>query len=158
MLTLPPMPEWQTIHPLLVHFPIALLLVSPLFIVIGILRKPAAVSTFMVTALILMGLGTAGTFAAAASGDAAGEFVEKIPGVTAVLEQHEALAESTEIVFTALTVIFAAIVFVPRLMKSQPTSITSVFLPRHSFCYMPAAPSLWSTPPIREGVWYTNSE
>ena len=32
MLQLPPMPTWDAMHPLLIHFPIVLLLISPLFI------------------------------------------------------------------------------------------------------------------------------
>jgi uncharacterized membrane protein len=50
MLTLPPLPTWQAIHPLIVHFPIALLLVAPLFIVIGTLRKPDRGFQFMLVA------------------------------------------------------------------------------------------------------------
>jgi len=105
------------------------LLVAPLFILIGVFRKSERSFPFMLAALILMALGTAGTFLAVASGDAAGELAEKIPGVTAVLEQHEELAETTEVIFAALTAIFAAILFVPRLLKAQPTRALSTVLP-----------------------------
>jgi uncharacterized membrane protein len=129
MLSLPPLPTWQAIHPLLVHFPIALLLVAPLFILIGVLWRSERSFPFMLVALILMALGTAGTFLAAASGQAAGELAEKIPGAEAVLEQHEELAEATEVAFAALTTIFAAILFVPRVLKAQPTRALSTVLP-----------------------------
>lgn len=129
MLTLPPLPSWQAIHPLVVHFPIALLLVAPLFIVIGLLRKPDRRFQFMLAALILMALGTVGTFVAASSGEAAGELVENIPQAKAVLEHHQELAETTEIAFAALSLIFASILFVPMLFKAQPTRATSTVLP-----------------------------
>ena len=58
MLTLPPIPSWQAIHPLVVHFPIALLLIAPVFILIGIALKPERRFPFLLVALILMALGT----------------------------------------------------------------------------------------------------
>jgi uncharacterized membrane protein len=129
MLTLPPLPNWQAIHPLIVHFPIALLLVAPLFMVIGTLRKPDRSFQFMLVALILMALGTVGTFIAASSGEAAGELSENLPQAKVVLERHQELAETTEIAFAALTLIFGSILFVPRLLKSQPSRATSTVLP-----------------------------
>ena len=129
MLMVPPIPSWQTIHPLIVHFPIALLLIAPLFIVIGVLRKPSRSFPFLFVALILMTLGTVSTFVAASSGQAAGELVESAPQAKAVLEQHEELAETTEIAFSALTLIFATILFVPRLLRRERTRVISTFLP-----------------------------
>ena len=58
MPTLPPIPSWQAIHPLIVHFPIVLLLIAPLFIVMGVVPRPARSFPFLLVALILMTLGT----------------------------------------------------------------------------------------------------
>jgi len=121
MLTLPPLPNWPAIHPLVIHFPIVLLLIAPLFIVIGLMRKGERAFPFFLVALLLMGLGTASTFVAAASGNAAGELTKDAGQVEAVLEQHEDLAVTTEIAFSALTVVFAAMLFLPKLLKRQPT-------------------------------------
>lgn len=129
MLTLPPIPSWQAIHPLIVHFPIALLLIAPLFIVIGVVWRPERSFPFLLAALILMTVGTVSTFVAASSGKAAGELVENAPQAAAVLEQHQKLAETTEIAFSALTLIFTAILFVPRLLKREPTRVISMALP-----------------------------
>ena len=35
MIEFPPIPSWDGLHPLIVHFPIALLLVAPLLVVLG---------------------------------------------------------------------------------------------------------------------------
>ena len=129
MFSLPPIPSWQAIHPLLVHFPIALLLTAPLFIIIGALRRPGRGFPFLATALILIALGTAAVFLSASSGEAAGEIAEKMPQAEAVLDQHQDLAEITEIAFSALTLIFAAILFVPRLLKQAPNRAISTVLP-----------------------------
>lgn len=129
MLTLPPIPSWQAIHPLIVHFPIALLLIAPVFIVIGMMLKPERRYPFMLVALILMVFGTLGTFVAASSGEAAGKLAENMPKVESVLDRHEDLAEMTELIFSALTIIFVAILFVPRLLKREPTRAISFALP-----------------------------
>ena|SRR5579864_7592466 len=129
MLTLPPIPSWEAIHPLIVHFPIALLLIAPLFIVIGLVRKPERSFPFLLVALILMALGTLSTFVAASSGEAAAELAGNALQVKAVLEQHEDLAETTEIAFSALTLVFAAILFVPKLLKREPARAISTILP-----------------------------
>lgn len=129
MVTLPPMPTWQAIHPLIIHFPIVLLLIAPLFIVIGSVLEPTRSFSFLLVALILMTLGTASAFVAVSSGEAAGELAEDVPQAKAVLEEHRELAEITESVFSALTLIFASIVFVPKLLKLQPSRAVSTVLP-----------------------------
>src|SRR5690242_11210643 len=127
--TLPPIPGWNELHPLVIHFPIALLLVAPLFIVIGIIVNPQKGRPFLIAALVLMLLGTAGTFFAIATGEAAGEIAERTPAVNAVLERHEDLGEMTRIVFSVLTLLFAAILLLPRLLKREPSVATARILP-----------------------------
>ena len=89
MLTLPPIPTWQAVHPLIIHFPIVLLLIAPLFIVIGVTMDPARSFPFLLVALILMALGTVSTFVAISSGEAAGELAENVPHAKAVLDEHQ---------------------------------------------------------------------
>jgi uncharacterized membrane protein len=129
MQALPPIPNWTELHPLVIHFPIALLLIAPLFIIAGIVVNSQKGRPFLITALALMVLGTAGAFFAVATGEAAGEVVERTPAVKAVLERHEELAEMTRIVFSVLTVLFAAILFLPRLLKREASSLAARILP-----------------------------
>jgi uncharacterized membrane protein len=35
MIALPPIPSWEGLHPLIIHFPIVLLLIAPFLILIG---------------------------------------------------------------------------------------------------------------------------
>lgn len=127
--TLPPIPSWTELHPLVIHFPIALLLVAPLFILIGIILDPHKGRPFLMGALVLMLLGTAGTFLAIATGEAAGQIAERTSAVSAVLERHEDLAEMSRIVFSVLTLLFAAILLLPRLLKREPSIATARILP-----------------------------
>ena len=114
----PPIPSWDAMHPLIVHFPIALLLVAPILVLLGMFLRKQSRGLF-IAALILMALGTIATYVAVATGEAAGELAERTAGVAAVLEGHQELAETTRLIFTALTIIFAAILFAPLLFKRR---------------------------------------
>jgi uncharacterized membrane protein len=98
---------WNELHPLVVHFPVALLLIAPLFVLLGASQANARGRTLLFAALVLMCLGTAGAFAARFSGSAAVHTAMQSADAHRVLEHHEELAEVTSIVFAVLTVAFA---------------------------------------------------
>lgn len=114
----PPIPSWDGLHPIIIHFPIALLIIAPLIILIGIFT-PKGGRAFLISAFILMLIGTIATFVAVSTGKAAGELAEHINNVDAVLEQHEELAETTRAVFAALTTVFGVVIFAPMLLKKE---------------------------------------
>jgi uncharacterized membrane protein len=95
-----------------IHFPIALLMVAPLFIALaaGVGRDIVQYSR---AALVLLVLGTVATFVAVETGEAAAEGVIRTDAINAVLSQHADLAETTRMVFTVLTVLYAAFLFLP---------------------------------------------
>src|ERR1700751_3946893 len=111
MTLLAALPAWNTLHPLVVHFPIALLLVAPVFVLLGALWPGRTGLAFLGCALILMSLGTAGTFVAQSTGEAASRATLQTPALTAMIERHEDLAEATGWVFLSLTAIFAAMCY-----------------------------------------------
>ena len=129
MIQFPPIPSWDALHPLVIHFPIALLLVVPFLIVAGALRPPERGQTILYVALALMIVGTLGTFLAIATGEAAGRIAERTPQIDVVLEHHEQLAEATRIAFSVLTVLFAAILLIPVILKKTLNGIVSTVLP-----------------------------
>jgi uncharacterized membrane protein len=120
MIQFPPIPAWDALHPLIVHFPVALLLVAPLFIMIGALLQPEKGRVYLFSALILMALGTSAVFMALETGEAAAKLTERTPEINTVLEHHEQLAETTRMAFSALTVIFAAIILLPGRLRRSP--------------------------------------
>ncbi len=127
MFGLPPLPSWDGLHPLIIHFPIALLFVAPLFVVLGIVLRRSRL--FLWAALLLMAIGTAGTFFAVSTGEAAGKLADRTPQVAAVLERHEELAETTRIIFTALTLVFAGIVAAPAAFRQLRGAAFRIVLP-----------------------------
>jgi uncharacterized membrane protein len=118
MLSMPPLPTWDGLHPLVTHFPIALLLVAPLFVVLGLVRRDSG-PVLLRAALLLMVLGTIAIYVAVPTGEAAGRLAERSPQINQALERHEELAEATRVLFTALTVIFGVIVFGPLVFKKE---------------------------------------
>lgn len=115
-----PFPTWDGMHPLVVHFPVALLLVSPIFIVLGLLR-PGRFRLFSVSALILMLLGTAGAWLAVETGEAGASLVDRTPQLTAAIQEHQAMAENTRLIFTLLTVVYAGMLAAPLALQNiQP--------------------------------------
>lgn len=129
MIALPPIPPWEELHPLIIHFPIALLLTAPLFILIGALVTPQRSRPYFVAALLLMVLGTAGVWFAVATGKATADLVERTPQVATALERHEELAESSRAVFTVGTLLFAVIVMVPRLFHREASRVITSMVP-----------------------------
>lgn len=118
---LPPIPSWDGLHPLIIHFPIALLLVAPLLVLIGVFL-PNKGRSYLIAAFILMLLGTVASFIAVSTGESAGELAERVANVESVLENHEELAETTRTVFSALTVIFGVMLFAPMIFKKDLSS------------------------------------
>ena len=115
----PPIPSWDAAHPLVVHFPIALLFVTPVFVVAGLLLRDRG-RPFLLSALALLVLGTAGAFVAVATGEAGEGAAEAVPAAEATLERHEELAEQARNAFAVLTVLYAIVLFGPAAFKRTP--------------------------------------
>jgi len=64
-------------------------------------------------------LGTAAVFFAVETGEAAGELVERSAEISPVLASHSELAETTRLVFSILTILYAGILFLPYLLKKR---------------------------------------
>lgn len=129
MLQFPPIPSWDSMHPLIIHFPIVLLLLSPLFVAISMVPRPPRGRPYMITALIMLLLGTISVYFATATGEAAAELAERGGAIDAVLASHESLAGETKIVFTVLTFILLGMFLVPRVLHRQEERLFSTFLP-----------------------------
>lgn len=107
----PSAPPYEGMHPIIVHFPIGLLLAAPLFLVLAMVWKGQS-RGFLLSTLILCLAGTGMMLLAQNSGEAAERAAEGVlsgsPGAAATLNRHEDLAEVTQRLFYALCGVLAA--------------------------------------------------
>lgn len=94
--------DTQYIHPMIVHFPIALLIVGLLADIIGILSKK---EFFSKAGFYLLILGTLGVIAAFITGNLAGEGVTEAGSLKQALENHEDAAELSIWLISAAAVV-----------------------------------------------------
>lgn len=119
MFSFPPIPPLEGMHPIVVHFPLGLLMVAWIPMVFAIISKKRR-SGWIQTALTMLILGTLFTFAAVFTGEA----TEEVIGSTSQLiedaiHEHEELADSARNLFIVTTVLFA---FIPIARKKLPDS------------------------------------
>ena len=110
---------WNGLHPTIVHFPIALLAVAPILAVVGLIASEER--AFLVSALVVMMLGTAGAWLSVASGAAAAGLAERVRDTQLVLARHAEMGATTRTIFTALTLAFVEYLAVPLVTKREPT-------------------------------------
>jgi uncharacterized membrane protein len=111
--------NWDGLHAIIVHFPIVMLLIAPFFVIVSIGLPSAKRWLFLGSALMLMVVGTAMTFVAVTTGEAAMKVVGSTPAFKVALEEHRALAETTTELFSVLTLGFAALLVAPRLLGRE---------------------------------------
>jgi uncharacterized membrane protein len=118
----PPAPPLEGMHVLVVHFPVALSVVAMLFVFLAMIL-PVRLRWCSFAALVLLALGTAGMFAAVATGEAARDAAEDA-SVEAdyVLKQHEQLGELVRIVFLIVTVLYGLFVLLPSVVRKWTTA------------------------------------
>ena len=125
----PAMSAWNELHPLVVHFPIALLLVAPLFVLMGALWPRRTGLYFLGCALILISVGTLAIFVSLSTGEASSKAIVQTPALASRIGQHEDLAETTAWVFLSLTAIFSAMFYGLVLVQKKGESPLARSLP-----------------------------
>jgi uncharacterized membrane protein len=96
----------ETLHPMVVHFPIALLIVVVLFDVAALFWPKAELAR---ASLYLSAIAAVGAIGAYFSGEAAEEPVEHLPGIETLLERHEDLGKL--LVIGAIAVLVVKLAF-----------------------------------------------
>jgi uncharacterized membrane protein len=128
MYHIPPIPTWDALHPLVIHFPIVLLLLSPVFILLGALLKEPLGESYRITGLIILLLGTISLFVATSTGKAAADLAERGGGVDAVLSAHESMAADTRMFFAGLSAILIGMTLLPRILKREETRFSTTLM------------------------------
>ena len=115
--SLPPIPTWETAHPIVVHLPIGVLSVVPLIALWAMVAgKNRRTVGWAVMLLVLMG--TAGTVVAAASGGEAMAVADAGAG-SKILDRHEELGDLARNCFLLVAGVYAAITILSTIMKDK---------------------------------------
>ncbi len=117
------------LHPVIVHFPVALLLVVPLFLLMAAISKNDR-PQLRSCVLVLMTLGVLAAWVAVWTGQQAATVARiTAPHAALVIEQHEESAEAAAMIFTVLFAVFAIRVAVDYLRRES-----AVRRPMRVFC------------------------
>jgi uncharacterized membrane protein len=103
---LPMIPGWDGIHPLLIHFPLTLFFLAPVFVLFASFTKATTRRTFLISALTVMLLGITLTYAAFEAGQTAAASVTRTEEVRTVVDRHQELAGLARSSLTAATLLF----------------------------------------------------
>jgi len=123
MFGLPPIPPFEGLHPIVVHFPIGILLIAWLPMLIAIIDKKRRNAWLASTAMLLI-VGTIACFAATLTGDAAEDVVATTNAVVdTAIHEHEEAAETARNLFLACTLVFLMVWAVANKVsdKKKPT-------------------------------------
>jgi uncharacterized membrane protein len=103
MFSLPALPVWNAVHPIVVHFPIALMFLTPVLLVLALVFRSHA-RGLLAGALVTAAIAALAAVLAVASGEAGEDAVNVPEAAKAVLHDHEELGEMTRNIAIGLTV------------------------------------------------------
>jgi uncharacterized membrane protein len=113
------------LHPQVVHFAIALLIVGVLFRALSLLGRPAFIGPAAATLLLL---GTVAAVVSAYTGDAAHQPIEQMPGLRPAVQAHEEWGERTRNIFVVVLLIEAVALAMRNSAKSRYALIASTVI------------------------------
>jgi uncharacterized membrane protein len=126
MLELPMLPGWSEIHPLLIHFPLTLFFLAPVFVLLASFTKDATRRTFLLSALITMLLGVTSIYVAFAAGQAAAASVHEMGEVQTIVERHQEFASFARNSLAMATLLFGLMLLICSLFHLQVRELTCV--------------------------------
>jgi uncharacterized membrane protein len=123
---LPMIPSWDALHPMIIHFPIVLFLLPPVFLLFTALARTDRRFVFLCSALILMVLAMTSIYIAFETGEAAGGLANRTAEIKATLEHHQKLADHSRSSFTMATALFGLVILMRRLFHLHTHDLTAV--------------------------------
>jgi uncharacterized membrane protein len=134
----PSPPPFEGMHPLVVHLPIGVLVLIPLFILLAIVFKHNT-KYFTLSTSLLAWIGTIGAIIAVITGHAAYDVAPRSEDINKLLLNHMYLAELTRnlfIVFSVLYTVFSYLLFKDKVKPSLALIVQLVFLAFIGICVL----------------------
>ena len=125
MLQLPMFPGWDGMHPLLIHFPLTLFFLAPVFALTAACSRAATRRAFLISTLMLMLFGTISTYVAFEAGEAAATSDLRKEALT-IIERHRELAELTRSSLTVATLLFGLTLAICSFLHLRVREVTGV--------------------------------
>ncbi len=118
MFSPPPVPPFDGLHPIVVHFPIAIFLLVPLLVLASIPLSRRWARPIHASTLALMVIGSGFALLATASGEESAEIVEALyPSAEDAIEEHEEMGELARTLLIVATAVYALVCVVPMLVR-----------------------------------------
>lgn len=116
-MNLPPLPPWERLHVLVIHFPIGLLLVVPLLILLAMFLHKRLPGIGLVAWLLLL-IGTVACWVAVATGNAAFNETGEMPDAAReIMMRHQKMGVDARNMFTALCGAYGLLLILPLMIK-----------------------------------------
>jgi uncharacterized membrane protein len=119
----PPVPEWNAAHVILVHFPIGLLLFTPVMLLLALLARKSG-RQFAIAAFVVLLAGSIAAQVAVMSGEAAEELaaeqgIHDDPAMHEALEKHEEGALLARNLFAGITILYLVYLLLPAVRSGR---------------------------------------
>jgi hypothetical protein len=120
----------HSVPALLTDSPVFLLAICPVFIVVvGAVLPPLKGRPWLLSALLMLGVGTGGLFLAAPGGRIPDSHAHGSPATGAALWIYESLTMEVKIAFSALTAVYIAVFLMPDILHRRDSRLFSTVLP-----------------------------
>ncbi|HVT98064.1 MAG TPA: hypothetical protein VHE33_11200 [Acidobacteriaceae bacterium] len=111
------------------HLPLVLLLLCPVFILLGAALPPLRGWPWRLAALLLLGIGTAGLFFAIPGPQHYDPRLMPNPAAGAVQWIYRSLVMEARIIFMGLTAIYVGVILLPEVLRRRDNRLFSTVLP-----------------------------
>lgn len=118
MFKIPQIPDWDAMHPIVIHFPVALLMAAPMLIFVGLI-VPRLRSGFYLSGLVVLILGSIGAIVSVSTGEAAAQVADRTKQVTKLITEHGHMADLTRNLYLGLTLVWGGLLLASRLGGSS---------------------------------------
>ena len=126
MTQLPMFPSWNGLHPLMIHFPIVLFLLAPVFSLCAAFTRADRRNTFLAATLLVMVLGCASIYASFETGLAARALMHQTGEAVTIAERHRELADLARSGFTMATLLFGLTLLIRTVFRVNMYELTAV--------------------------------